>query len=133
MTKVELFRSVIQAIHEEKTYQQWLVSACVEFKLFASPLEKRLRELVHEAIINGEGEGVLEILSMMKGLPHTLREKPKHPLLAGHLKGVCVDFNGRPVKEARKVKIGKISPLSRFQGVGANKADKKYVVSLRKR
>ncbi len=125
MTNSDMMRSILTALKAGKTYQQWVFAACAEFRLFQNPLEKRLISFITDAQGRPEGKTIMMIVSSFKGLPGTVKPKPKSPVLAGKLTGKQFDFSGRPIMREKKVKMGKVSPLSRFQGVAAGKADRK--------
>lgn len=133
MTNAEILRSILRGIQAGRSYQMWMVGACVEFRVFQPVIEKSLLKFIGECKGRSEGMAILSIIYSMKGLPHTMKPVPKSPILAGKFNGKLTDFNGRPVPGDKKVKMGKVSPLSRFSGIQQGKADKKYVVSCRKK
>lgn len=124
ITKSDLLLSIGRAAEKNLTYGQWVVSACVEFGIFAKELEKLFSELIQFCVTDKMGDDCFAIISMLRCLPGEFQMRPKSDIIAAHLTGKNLGMDGRIVKE-KKFRVSKKGFKSyEIFGIAAGRKDK---------
>ena len=124
IAQTDLLLSIGNSVLKGLSYQQWIYSACAEFGVFQPRIEKEFGKVLVAIQLGELGDEYLDMICELKNLPGEFKQKPKSPILAGHLTGKNFGMDGRIVKEPKRFLPKKSFKSYSTYGIAAGRKDK---------